>query len=182
MVNAMVTFVTNVSFAFVNFVMRLIVINHPPNIKKKFSRRSCTLPVCFSQGEVFPLGERNPPSTPGVYIVISIISNWTGDWSWPILKNLKIFHICQTSIGARVRLRGGWRRAAKSRGGAKGQKTQAGKIKREWNSDQRGKRLFVLIAFKLGICSPRRCSIIFLERVISKVNFISLPYLDESKN
>ena len=34
MVNAMVTFVTNVSFAFVNFVMRLIVINHPPNIKK----------------------------------------------------------------------------------------------------------------------------------------------------
>ena len=74
MVNAMVTFVTMVSFAFVSFVMRLIVINHPPNIKK-FPCRSCTLPVCFSQGEVFPLGERNPPSTPGVYIVISIISN-----------------------------------------------------------------------------------------------------------
>ena len=163
MVNAMVTFVTMVSFVFVSLVMRLIVINHPPNIKK-FPCRSCTLPVCFSQGEVFPLGERNPPSTPGVYIVISIISNWTGDWSWPILKNLKIFHICQTSIGARVRLRGGWRRAAKSRGGAKGQKNQAGKIKREWNSDQRGKGLFVLIAFKLGICSPRRCSIIFFRK------------------
>ena len=38
MVNAMVTFVTNVSFAFVNFVMRLIVINHPPNIKKVLSQ------------------------------------------------------------------------------------------------------------------------------------------------
>ena len=37
MVNAMVTFVTMVSFAFVSFVMRLIVINHPPSVKSSLA-------------------------------------------------------------------------------------------------------------------------------------------------
>ena len=57
MVNAMVTFV---SFAFVSFVMRLIVINHPPNIKSSLAGRALCLSAFHKERYFFWEREASP--------------------------------------------------------------------------------------------------------------------------